>query len=566
MARGTRGRAYDNVPKVLSRRRKLQDARAGVVALERSASNRSMGSMGSMGSFGSSSSSSNKRMTPRLSLIPEADADVGFASSRYRSSSINGNGNGNAIGFGNAEGTASSASAPNVNVSRNNNTGTSTWNTNSNTNSNTNTNTNTNTNRDIHIQSTPGDSQMFSARDGLPVNGMYEKEKEIVDSIRSRSRSQSQSQSPTPKGRSDARDGFSNNNSNSNSNSNIPTSQRSPQTRNSHYASTNANSNTNANISPTGTMSESGSFAFAYELGDIDSDKDKDNDNDLSDQGHQGQDQDQETLGDDGNDKPKDRENSPTAVKSASAVKSRERSVEKTKPNNNNNKPNNNKPNNNKPKERENSPVKSIVKSRSVKKEKEDKEEREKGKEGQYKDQQKEKEDKEERRVEPAPSAEVVTDPVKVALLAMSPGFITDAVRMKELRFLDTNYANVSVSEFANSTSEGVEHLCTDFSTARGWNCILEMFFSIIYLDYSWFQRDYFYTNYGGKEWFFNKATKKGFIERFFDWEGDVVIMPLDERVSLGSYISILLASYLMWSGILDSSHVLLSYPTMTIA
>ena len=53
MARGTRGRAYDNVPKVLSRRRKLQDARAGVVALERSASNRSMGSMGSMGSFGS---------------------------------------------------------------------------------------------------------------------------------------------------------------------------------------------------------------------------------------------------------------------------------------------------------------------------------------------------------------------------------------------------------------------------------------------------------------------------------------------------------------------------------
>jgi len=287
---------------------------------------------------------------------------------------------------------------------------------------------------------------------------------------------------------------------------------------------------------------------------------------DLSDQGHQGQDQDQETLGDDGNDKPKDRENSPTAVKSASAVKSRERSVEKTKPNNNNNKPNNNKPNNNKPKERENSPVKSIVKSRSVKKEKEDKEEREKGKEGQYKDQQKEKEDKEERRVEPAPSAEVVTDPVKVALLAMSPGFITDAVRMKELRFLDTNYANVSVSEFANSTSEGVEHLCTDFSTARGWNCILEMFFSIIYLDYSWFQRDYFYTNYGGKEWFFNKATKKGFIERFFDWEGDVVIMPLDERVSLGSYISILLASYLMWSGILDSSHVLLSYPTMTIA
>ena len=50
MARGTRGRAYDNVPTVLSRRRKLQDARAGVVALERSASNRSMGSMGSFGS------------------------------------------------------------------------------------------------------------------------------------------------------------------------------------------------------------------------------------------------------------------------------------------------------------------------------------------------------------------------------------------------------------------------------------------------------------------------------------------------------------------------------------
>ena len=117
----------------------------------------------------------------------------------------------------------------------------------------------------------------------------------------------------------------------------------------------------------------------------------------------------------------------------------------------------------------------------------------------------------------------------RIAVLGMSPGFKTDVVRMDSVRELHKgDYEVITISE--HPTVEG--HLCTDFSSARGWNTILEGFFNIVVLDYSWIQRDYFYTNYGGKKWFFDKSVphNTGFIKRFFEWNGQVVILPLDER------------------------------------
>ena len=121
------------------------------------------------------------------------------------------------------------------------------------------------------------------------------------------------------------------------------------------------------------------------------------------------------------------------------------------------------------------------------------------------------------------------TPKLRVAILGMSPGFKTDVVRMKSYRELhEDDYEVVTISE--HPSVEG--HLCADFSSARGWNTILEGFFSILYLDYSWIQRDYFYTNYGGKRWFYDQSVpgNTGFIERFFEWNGLVIILPLDER------------------------------------
>ncbi len=134
----------------------------------------------------------------------------------------------------------------------------------------------------------------------------------------------------------------------------------------------------------------------------------------------------------------------------------------------------------------------------------------------------------------PSPSPERPSDSAnmckeRVAILGMSPGFKTDVVRMNSYRELhEDDYEVVTISEHPNV--EG--HLCADFSSARGWNTILEGFFTILYLDYSWIQRDYFYTNYGGKRWFYDQSVpgNTGFIKRFFEWNGQVIILPLDER------------------------------------
>jgi hypothetical protein len=117
----------------------------------------------------------------------------------------------------------------------------------------------------------------------------------------------------------------------------------------------------------------------------------------------------------------------------------------------------------------------------------------------------------------------------RVGYLGMSPGFVTDVVRMKIVRSMHKgNFDVTTISE--HPQTEG--HMCTDFSSARGWNTILEGFFDILCLDYSWMQRDYFYTNYGGKRWYFDPSVpgNKGFIERFFEWNGKVILIPLDER------------------------------------
>ena len=162
---------------------------------------------------------------------------------------------------------------------------------------------------------------------------------------------------------------------------------------------------------------------------------------------------------------------------------------------------------------------------------------------------------------------EETTIKAKVAVLGMSPALITDVLRLKELRKIHgESFEIISVSEHPSEDlhpSRGM-HVTTDFSTARGWNCLLEAFFKVILLDYSWFQRDYFYTNYGGKSWFTVSAgngtstrtpdsalknvqalsggstprsttssprkTSCGFIQRFFEWDGLLVILPLDER------------------------------------
>ena len=81
----------------------------------------------------------------------------------------------------------------------------------------------------------------------------------------------------------------------------------------------------------------------------------------------------------------------------------------------------------------------------------------------------------------------------RVAVLGMSPAFITDVLRMNELRQLhDRHYDTLTVSEMpTKDLGANHNHVTTDFSTARGWNELLECFCSIIVLDYSWFQRKY---------------------------------------------------------------------------
>jgi len=83
----------------------------------------------------------------------------------------------------------------------------------------------------------------------------------------------------------------------------------------------------------------------------------------------------------------------------------------------------------------------------------------------------------------------------RVAVLGMSPAFITDVLRMNELRLLhDEFYNTLTVSELpARDLKPDHNHITTDFSTARGWNELLENFFSVIVLDYSWFQRKHKY-------------------------------------------------------------------------
>lgn len=117
----------------------------------------------------------------------------------------------------------------------------------------------------------------------------------------------------------------------------------------------------------------------------------------------------------------------------------------------------------------------------------------------------------------------------RAGYLGFSPAFITDVVRMESLKEMhDGEYEVMSISE--HPEVEG--HICTDFSSSRGWKTILEGFFELLCLDYSWIQRDYFYTNYGGKRWFFDPSVpnNKGFVQRFFEWNGKVIILPLDER------------------------------------
>lgn len=117
----------------------------------------------------------------------------------------------------------------------------------------------------------------------------------------------------------------------------------------------------------------------------------------------------------------------------------------------------------------------------------------------------------------------------RVGYLGMSPAFVTDNVRMESVKEMHEGvFEVVTISEHP----EVAGHLCADFSSARGWNTILGGFFDILCLDYSWIQRDYFYTNYGGKRWFFDPSVpnNKGFVKRFFEWNGRVIVLPLDER------------------------------------
>ena len=124
-------------------------------------------------------------------------------------------------------------------------------------------------------------------------------------------------------------------------------------------------------------------------------------------------------------------------------------------------------------------------------------------------------------------ASSVTKDRALMAVFGMSPAFICDVLRMNKLqRLVDNHYKIISVSEYASN----VNHICTNFSCGRGWTCILKHFFKVIIMDYSWLQRDYFYTNYGGERWFHDRSITKGFIQRFFEWDGEVVIWPLDER------------------------------------